>query len=172
MEAKTSVKTVTPVINEPSVEHTEVWKSEALDKLAGALSKAQSEMKGAEKKSVNPFFKSGYADLHTVIESSFPSLTKYGLSVIQGNESKPGEFFVTTMLLHESGQWIKSKLKMPIEKATAQSVGSVITYGRRYGLSAITGIAQYDDDGNVATGRTTKTTDVAPHHRKTAPKHT
>jgi hypothetical protein len=52
------------------------------------------------------------------------------------------------MLLHESGQWIKSKLKMPIEKVTAQSIGSTITYGRRYGLSAITGIAQYDDDGN------------------------
>ena len=126
------------------------WKSEKIDKLASALSKAQSEMKGAEKKSINPFFNSGYADLHTVIESSFPHLTKNGLSVIQGNESKPGEFFVTTMLLHESGQWIKSKLKMPIEKATAQSVGSVITYGRRYGLSAITGIAQYDDDGNAA----------------------
>ena len=126
------------------------WKSDKIDKLAAALTKAQSEMKGAEKKSVNPFFNSGYADLHTVIESSFPHLTKYGLSVIQGNDSKPGEFFVTTMLLHESGQWIKSKLKMPIEKATAQSVGSVITYGRRYGLSAITGIAQYDDDGNAA----------------------
>ena len=110
-------------------------------------------MKGAEKKSVNPFFNSGYADLHTVIESSFPHLTKYGLSVIQGNESNPGEFFVTTMLLHESGQWIKSKLKMPIEKVTAQSIGSTITYGRRYGLSAITGIGQYDDDGNAVSSR-------------------
>jgi len=126
------------------------WKSDKIDKLAAALAKAQSEMKGAEKKSVNPFFNSGYADLHTVIESSFPHLTKYGLSVIQGNESSPGEFFVTTMLLHESGQWIKSRLKMPIEKVTAQSIGSTITYGRRYGLSAITGIAQYDDDGNAA----------------------
>ena len=126
------------------------WKSDKIDKLASALSKAQSEMKGAEKKSINPFFNSGYADLHTVIESSFPHLTKNGLSVIQGNESRPGEFFVTTMLLHESGQWIKSKLKMPIEKVTAQSIGSTITYGSRYGLSAITGIAQYDDDGNVA----------------------
>ena len=76
------------------------WKSDKIDKLATALTKAQSEMKGAEKKSVNPFFNSGYADLHTVIESSFPHLTKYGLSVIQGNDSKPGEFFVTTMLLH------------------------------------------------------------------------
>ena len=135
---------------ETSPPETTDWKSDKIDKLASALSKAQSEMKGAEKKSINPFFNSGYADLHTVIESSFPHLTKNGLSVIQGNESRPGEFFVTTMLLHESGQWIKSKLKMPIEKATAQSVGSVITYGRRYGLSAITGIAQYDDDGNAA----------------------
>ena len=126
----------------------EQWKSEDIDKLATALAKAQAEIKGAEKKSTNPFFNSGYADLHTVIESSFPFLTKHGLSVIQGNDGKPGEFYVTTMLLHESGQWIKSKLKMPVEKATAQSIGSTITYGRRYGLSAMVGIAQYDDDGN------------------------
>ena len=139
------------------------WKSDKIDKLASALSKAQSEMKGAEKKSINPFFNSGYADLHTVIESSFPHLTKNGLSVIQGNESKPGEFFVTTMLLHESGQWIKSKLKMPIEKVTAQSIGSTITYGRRYGLSAITGIAQYDDDGNVAS----QSKGITKNHAKT-----
>ena len=139
------------------------WKSDKIDKLASALSKAQSEMKGAEKKSINPFFNSGYADLHTVIESSFPHLTKNGLSVIQGNESRPGEFFVTTMLLHESGQWIKSKLKMPIEKVTAQSIGSTITYGRRYGLSAITGIAQYDDDGNVAS----QSKGITKNHSKT-----
>ena len=141
-ETTNSTVSPTPVNDDTS------WKSDKIDKLAAALAKAQSEMKGAEKKSVNPFFNSGYADLHTVIESSFPHLTKYGLSVIQGNESNPGEFFVTTMLLHESGQWIKSRLKMPIEKVTAQSIGSTITYGRRYGLSAITGIAQYDDDGN------------------------
>ena len=135
-----------------NIGHKEVLMSEKVDKLASALCKAQAEIKGAEKKSVNPFFNSGYADLHTVIESSFPHLTKYGLSIIQGNDGKPGEFYVTTMLLHESGQWIKSKLKMPIEKATAQAIGSTITYGRRYGLSAMVGIAQYDDDGNSAGG--------------------
>ena len=105
-------------------------------------------MKGAKKSSVNPFFKSTYADLHAVIESSIPFLSKHGLSVIQGNDGRPGEFYVTTMLLHESGQWVRSKLKMPITKADAQGIGSTITYGRRYGLSAICGIAQYDDDGN------------------------
>ena len=155
---------VTNSAGDSTPEHTESqWKSDKIDKLASALSRAQSEMKGAEKKSINPFFNSGYADLHTVIESSFPHLTKNGLSVIQGNESRPGEFFVTTMLLHESGQWIRSKLKMPIEKVTAQSIGSTITYGRRYGLSAITGIAQYDDDGNVAS----KNKSITKNHAKT-----
>ena len=147
----------------PTPVKDENWKSEKIDKLAAALSKAQSELKGAEKKSINPFFNSGYADLHTVIESSFPSLTKYGLSVIQGNESKPGEFFVTTKLLHEYGQWFRSKLKMPIEKVTAQSIGSTITYGRRYGLSAITGIAQYDDDGNAVSPKE----GITKNHAKT-----
>ena len=146
-------ETINSTENSAPVNNDSTWKSDKIDKLAAALSKAQSEMKGAEKKSVNPFFNSGYADLHTVIESSFPSLTKHGLSVIQGNESSPGEFFITTKLLHESGQWIKSKLKMPIEKVTAQSIGSTITYGRRYGLSAISGIAQYDDDGNAVSSK-------------------
>ena len=124
------------------------WKSDKIDKLAAALAKAQSEMKGAKKESVNPFFKSTYADLHMVIESSLPFLNKHGLSVVQGNDSEPGSFYVTTMLLHESGQWIKSTLKMPITKVDAQGIGATMTYARRYGLSAMVGIAQYDDDGN------------------------
>ena len=135
-----------PVFNE---RRQEVWKSNQLDKLGDALAKAQSEKKGAKKSSVNPFFKSNYADLHTVIESSFPFLSKYGLSVIQGNDTdENGSFYVTTMLLHNSGQWIKSKLKMPITKPDAQGVGATITYARRFALSAMVGIAQMDDDGN------------------------
>ena len=128
---------------------TEEWKSSKIDKLAESLSKAQSEIRGAVKKSVNPFFKSNYADLHAVIESSFPYLTKYGLSVIQGNDvDEKGSFYITTMLLHSSGQWIKSKLKMPITKPDAQGIGATCTYARRFALSAMVGIAQKDDDGN------------------------
>ena len=127
----------------------EEWKSNKIDKLAAALSKAQSEIKGAVASSVNPFFKSNYADLDTVIKSCFPQLTKNGLSVIQGNDTcDKGSFYVTTMLLHESGQWIKSKLKMPITKKDAQGVGATCTYARRFALSAMVGIAQTDDDGN------------------------
>ncbi len=142
------LQVVDPFPQEEKTKKIDSWKSEKLDKLAAALSKAQAEMKGAKKDSVNPFFKSTYADLHTVIESALPFLTKYGLSVVQGNDSDSHSFYVTTMLLHESGQWIKSTLKMPITKADAQGIGATITYARRYGLSAMVGIAQYDDDGN------------------------
>jgi len=125
------------------------WKSDNIDKLASALALAQAHMKGAAKKSVNPFFKSNYADLHSVIESSLPHLNAQELSVIQGNDvDENGSFYITTMLLHSSGQWIKSKLKMPITKADAQGVGATITYARRFALSAMVGIAQVDDDGN------------------------
>ena len=57
-----------------------------------------------------------------------------------------GAVCVTTTLMHSSGQWLRSKVKLPLSKKDAQGVGAAITYGRRYGLSAIVGIAQYDDD--------------------------
>ena len=124
------------------------WKSQEIDKLAEALAKAQSELEGAKKESTNPFFKSGYADLHAVIKSAFPYLSTHGLAVSQGNEIIPGAICVTTTLMHSSGQWLRSKIKVPLSKVDAQGVGAAMTYGRRYGLSAIVGIAQYDDDGN------------------------
>ena len=124
------------------------WKSPEIDKLAEALSKVQGELEGAKKDSKNPYFASTYADLHKVISSSFPTLSKYELSVTQGNEICGAAVCVTTTLMHKSGQWIRSKVKLPMEKKTCQSVGAAITYGRRYGLSAIVGIAQYDADGN------------------------
>jgi hypothetical protein len=132
---------------------TEDWKSDKIDKLAQALSKAQAEIKGAQVSSTNPFFNSKYADLHAVIQSSLPALTKHGLSVLQGNRfcTLTNGFYVTTTLLHESGQWVKSEIRMPIGgKKDAHAIGAACTYGRRYGLSALTGVAQHDDDGNAA----------------------
>ena len=128
------------------------WKSDKIDKLAMALAQVQGELEGAKSDSTNPFFNSSYADLHTVIKSSFPYLSKHGLSVSQGNEVIAGAVCITTTLMHESGQWLRSKIKLPMEKVTAQGVGAACTYGRRYGLSAIVGIAQYDDDANAISG--------------------
>ena len=126
-----------------------------IDKLATALAKAQAEMEGAKTASKNPFFKSSYADLHAVMTSSLPYLNKQGLSIVQGNRyGSDNGFYVTTTLLHQSGQWMRSEIRMPIGgKRDAQAVGAAMTYGRRYGLSAMIGIAQYDDDGNAGSAK-------------------
>ena len=121
------------------------WKSPNIDQLSTALAKAQSEMKGAKKSSTG--YKWKYADLHTVIESSLPYLYKYGLSIVQGSNKTSGTFYVTTTLLHASGQWMRSWIKIPVEKLNAQQIVTATTYGRRYGLAAMVGVSQYDDDG-------------------------
>ena len=139
-------------LDDVAVDAPSDWKSEKINSLATALSKAQSEMKGAKSKSKNPFYNSNYADLYTVIEACMPALNKNGLSVIQGNRfcTVTNGFYVTTMLLHASGQWIKSEVRMALgQKRDAHAIGAACTYGRRYGLAAMTGIAQHDDDGNA-----------------------
>jgi len=138
-----------PKIDEELIEEIilDHWKSEKIDKLGEALAAAQSEMDGAKSESTNPFFGSSYADLHTCIKSSFPFLSKNGLSISQGTDWNGRSFFVTTLLIHKSGQWLRSKIKMPADP-NPQKIGSVVTYGRRYGLSAMVGIAQHDDDAN------------------------
>jgi len=148
LEDQAKRKTEEKSFDESHSRRNDEWKSPEIDKLAEALAKAQSEMEGAKKESTNPFFKSSYADLHAVIKSAFPHLSKYGLSVSQGNEIIPNAICITTTLLHSSGQWLRSKIKLPLSKVDAQGVGAAVTYGRRYGLSAMVGVAQYDDDAN------------------------
>jgi hypothetical protein len=63
------------------------------------------------------------------------------------------ELVVVTTLFHSSGQWISSELPMIPRDASPQGMGSALTYGRRYGLCPLIGIAQVDDDGNQASGR-------------------
>ena len=54
-------------------------KSESLKELATALAKAQGEIKGALKDSANPFFKSKYADLSSVVDAIKVAFSKHGL---------------------------------------------------------------------------------------------
>ncbi len=125
--------------------------SEQVDALSKALSKAQGEMGGAVKDSNNPFFKSSYADLGSVIAAIKDAFTANGLSYTQFPIRDEAGAGVETILMHESGQWIKSSYTLPLAKFDAQSAGSCLTYARRYALQAIAGIPAVDDDGNQAT---------------------
>ncbi|MEI6736929.1 MAG: ERF family protein [Pseudomonadota bacterium] len=127
-------------------------KSESIAGLAAALAAAQGVMKGALKDSANPFFKSRYADLASVVEAIRAAFSANGLSYIQTVEpSDKDEVRVETTLLHSSGEWIScGVLSLPVSKIDAQGYGSALTYARRYSLSAAVGVAPEDDDGNAA----------------------
>lgn len=126
-------------------------RSVEIGKLALALSQAQGEITGANKDSVNPFFKSKYADLASCWDACRQPLSKNKLAVIQTTEPAENGVNIITTLIHESGQWIGGKLFVKPVKNDPQGLGSALTYGRRYALSAIVGLAQVDDDGNAAT---------------------
>jgi hypothetical protein len=128
-----------------------VNRSDGIQELAAALVAAHAEIKGVAKSADNPFFKSKYADLSSVVEAVKAPLLKQGIIVVQGVQDAEGGVGIETMLLHKSGQWISSTLRLPASKQDAQGYGSAITYGRRYGLMAICGVPAEDDDGNAAT---------------------
>ena len=136
-------------------------KSESIKELATSLAKAQGSIKGAIKDSSNPFFKSKYADLASVVEAIRSAFAANGLSYIQTVEpSQADEVRVETMILHSSGEWIScGVLALPVSKVDAQGYGSALTYARRYSLSAAVGVAPEDDDGNAATAAKPNATD-------------
>jgi ERF superfamily len=124
--------------------------SDEIDELATALSKAQGEIFDAGKGSENPYFKSKYADLAAVRSVIRVPLAKHGLSIVQNPATVQGGVEVQTFLLHSSGQYMSSKLFMPVAKNDAHGIGSAITYARRYSLMSILCLATEDDDGNAA----------------------
>jgi hypothetical protein len=132
-------------------------RSESIKELAIALSKAQGSFNHAKKDTNNPFFKSQYADLASVIDAAKHQLFDNGLSVIQIVDSlESGDINLITMLLHSSGEYISGNYPIRPLKSDPQSIGSAITYARRYSFSAITGIASDDDDGNAASNQQEK----------------
>jgi hypothetical protein len=129
-------------------------KSDNIGELAKALSKTQSEIKGAVLDSENPFFKSKYADLTSVWEACRKPLTDNGLAVIQTGvclPEHPERVAIETTLIHSSGEWMSGVISARPTKDDPQSLGSCVTYLRRYSLSALVGICPEDDDGNAAT---------------------
>lgn len=130
-------------------------KSESIAELSKALAKFQAEVKQPLKDKNNPFFKSKYVPLENVVEAITQEAPNHGLSFVQwALNDEHGRVGVATMLMHESGEWIEfDSVHMKADKETAQGAGALITYLKRYSLSAVFGItSDQDDDGNSASG--------------------
>jgi hypothetical protein len=120
--------------------------------LAKALVKAQGMLEDAGKDAVNPHFKSRYADLASVRAALRVPLSSNGLAYMQLLTATEAGANIQTILMHEGGQYVSETLCVPVTAHTAQALGSAFTYGRRYSLMGMLGIAasEDDDDGNSA----------------------
>jgi len=128
-------------------------KSEHINELITALSRAQGEFPAVPMNATNKFLGNRYADLGSVIVTVKQILSDHGLSISQLPCSDSSGIGVTTVLAHSSGQWISDVIMIPLSdekgKSLAQVAGSVITYLRRYAYASILGLyADEDTDGN------------------------
>lgn len=132
--------------------------SDNIATLAKAIIAVQAELAPVKKDKDNPFFHSRYVGLDTVMPMALALLNKHGLALVQtvGNGIDPTAIAgvgttLTTMLIHESGEYIADTQPLLLVKNDPQGQGSAITYARRYGLMSMLGIvAEDDDDGNAA----------------------
>lgn len=143
-------------------------KSPTIKELATALCKFQSEVSAVKKDGNNPYFKSKYATLENILETIKTPLKNAGLSFVQ---LPCGDNELSTIIMHISGEFIQSVVKMNPKDNTPQGQGSAITYMRRYALSSALGIAtEEDDDGNHASGLKSKTPVKSAFVEKSNPK--
>lgn len=142
-------------------------RSESLGKFAPAFLKLQSELEPVKKDAANPFFKSKYAELSSILEAVQPLLTKFEFILIQEPGNLENMLALTTTIMHVSGEYIRSSVAFPVVKQDPQGYGSAITYARRYTLQSIIGLPVTDDDGSAASGLSHKTTVT---NKATAPK--
>ena len=125
--------------------------SRSIAQLAGALAKAQGAMTSAEFDRTNPHFGSRYMSLASLWATIRGPLSANGLSVLQLVSADGLLVSVETLLAHESGEFVQTTLKLTARDVSAQSLGSLVTYLRRYALSALVGVVgDDDDDANAA----------------------
>jgi hypothetical protein len=156
------------------------WSSSPdIAQIAPALVKALGELtdvpKGREAKiptKTGASYGYKYADLADTLSMIRPVLARHGLAVTQTASNPDGDTVaITTTLIHSSGEWMSFHPLLLPNGRTAQETGSAITYGRRYSLLAVLGLAAEDDDGASAAPRQSRSASPRSQERpQPAPK--
>lgn len=134
-----------------------------------AIVKLQSILPPAPKDSVNPHFKSRYADFASCKATAQPHMTACGLAVIQTIVMTDGHVGVQSRLIHVSGQWYQGTVFCIPRSVDAQGVGAAATYLKRYGFCALIGlVAEEDDDGNASSKGTQKLKEMQQERQRQA----
>jgi len=114
------------------------------------LIEAQKAMGKVFKTSINPHFKSAYANLENVLSVCLAAFHKHNFAFIQPSCRDEFGDYIETKLIHKSGKEFTSKIYVVMDRQNMQGLGSAITYARRYGALQMAGLAPEDDDGNEA----------------------
>ncbi len=101
------------------------------------------------KGSSNPFFKTKYTDLNSVIDATEPALEELGLLYLDRVEDM---VLISEIIDVESGEKIETRTPLLLGKQDMQQLGSAITYARRYARMTSLGLQAIDDDGSIASG--------------------
>lgn len=129
--------------------------SESIANIAPALCAAQRAFKTVAQSGTNPHLRSKYSTIADYLNAINHALWDNELFLTQSVSKSEVGIAVTTKLIHRSGEWLQSEATvLPVEKPSAQAVGSAISYARRYSLAAFLGIAAgTDDDDGVAASK-------------------
>ena len=129
---------------------TTTFFSPTTDKILPALFNVKKDMKKLKTERFNPFHNSKYASISDVIANIKEPLSKNGIIVLQPTTIIDTMTVIVTMLIHESGEFVRSFYPVVAKDNSAQNYGSGLTYARRYALVSLLGLEQEDDDGNKA----------------------
>jgi len=120
-----------------------------VSKLADAICEFKKLSITIKKGSDNPFFKSKYADLPTILEAVELELANRGVIIVSHSKLVGDEWVLVSELIHkETNESVASSF--PLFGSKAQDVGSSVTYARRYNIQSLLNLAAEDDDGNAA----------------------
>jgi hypothetical protein len=141
----------TVAVNFSKPEFISLESSPTLGKFFEALAKAQGEILPAILDCRNPHYDSMYASLTSCQNSYRQPLSKNGFAVVQQVFSDEKSYYVRSLLGHASGEWMANTIRLIVDRQNMQGLGSAITYARRYGVNALVGVVDTeDDDGNAA----------------------
>lgn len=114
--------------------------------------KVQTEVGKIQKDKTNPFYKSQYFDINSVLEQLLPALESEGLTVVQPLTSIDGKPALTTKVYDGDKLLVEGSIILP-DNQDPQKIGSAITYYRRYSLQSMFMLQAEDDDANEASGK-------------------
>jgi hypothetical protein len=133
------------------------WSAE-IGKIAAAYARAQASMgalvashKAKIKTNKGADFEYSFANIADALKACLGAFNAEGCAILQPITTFKGGVEVRTIVIHESGQWLRSGILVLPAHGDAQAIGSAITYARRYQILGMVGLAPSDDDGATAT---------------------